>query len=282
MSGFSGRDCEIEIAGVGPAAGTATVPGDKKDGLQSRSVSRNASEIDVTTDDDEGWRKLLPQPGIRSVDLSFSGVMKVGEFRASSGPLQRHGQHRSHTMTKIVWPMTGARIQREITSKKPASFSFSRSKHTAEHSGAVTFSATFLSPAVKSHRYVREPTRCLPSVSSWTFPSTGRSISVSPGRRLSRWSSAGRTGCQCGSASTSLRIVDHAWVLYCGLYPHVEGLDRDEVIEAVMADPITYERCSLDLVLETLSPEAARQIEANEDDEGGEDKDPLSETAGAI
>lgn len=45
-------------------------------GLQTKSVALNGEPIDVTTDDDNGWRTLLADVGTLSVDLSIEGISK--------------------------------------------------------------------------------------------------------------------------------------------------------------------------------------------------------------
>lgn len=43
-------------------------------GVKTKAFTVNNEHVDVTTDDDDGWRTLLADPGTRSVDLSVSGV----------------------------------------------------------------------------------------------------------------------------------------------------------------------------------------------------------------
>jgi len=43
-------------------------------GVQSKSFSINNEMVDVTTDDDAGWRTLLADPGLRSVEVTVSGI----------------------------------------------------------------------------------------------------------------------------------------------------------------------------------------------------------------
>ncbi len=42
--------------------------------IQSKNPTFAREAIDVTTDDDNGWRTLLAEPGNQQVDLSFQGV----------------------------------------------------------------------------------------------------------------------------------------------------------------------------------------------------------------
>lgn len=42
--------------------------------VQSKAFTINAEPVDVTTDDDSGWRTLLDDPGVRSVEVTVSGI----------------------------------------------------------------------------------------------------------------------------------------------------------------------------------------------------------------
>lgn len=65
MAGFKGSKILIKKAAAVICAG-----------ITSRSLKINGEVIDVTSDDDLGWRGLLQEIGAQSVDVSFEGVMK--------------------------------------------------------------------------------------------------------------------------------------------------------------------------------------------------------------
>lgn len=52
-------------------------------GVQTKSVSVDGSPIDITSDDDSGWRTLMEEPGMRAVDMSIEGVTKDAVLRAA-------------------------------------------------------------------------------------------------------------------------------------------------------------------------------------------------------
>lgn len=108
----------------------------------------------------------------------------------------------------------------------------------------------------------------------------GSTYECIPGPALISAVEARPRGIPMREAVTSLRLTDHAWVLFCALLPHVSDLTEAEMIESVMADPLTYERASLDLCLETLSPEAARMIEGDEGEGEQQEPDPPPATSG--
>ena len=45
-------------------------------GLQAKSAAINNNPVDVTTDDELGFRTLMADPGVKSIDISFDGVTK--------------------------------------------------------------------------------------------------------------------------------------------------------------------------------------------------------------
>lgn len=70
-----GRDLLLEYSTDGGTTYTTLA------GVISKSVAINQEPVDVTTDDADGWRTLLAEPGTRSVDLSVSGVTESDYLR---------------------------------------------------------------------------------------------------------------------------------------------------------------------------------------------------------
>lgn len=52
-------------------------------GVRTKGVSVNKEPVDVTTDDDSGYRTLLSEAGQVSLDLSLDGITKDAELRAA-------------------------------------------------------------------------------------------------------------------------------------------------------------------------------------------------------
>lgn len=50
-------------------------------GIRAKTITANGEPIDVTTDDENGFRTLLSDPAVRSIDISFEGVTKDNELR---------------------------------------------------------------------------------------------------------------------------------------------------------------------------------------------------------
>ena len=67
-AGYNERMFKIKKAGTVFAA------------VKSKSLNLNKEPVDVTTDDDDAWRRLLPLSGARSMDGSFEGVITVNNF----------------------------------------------------------------------------------------------------------------------------------------------------------------------------------------------------------
>lgn len=55
---------------------------------REKNLTINNNPVDVTADEDNGWRTLLEQPGERQVDITISGIMRNNLFKdaAINGP----------------------------------------------------------------------------------------------------------------------------------------------------------------------------------------------------
>ena len=62
MAGFNGRSLTIDWD-------TTTLVG-----VRTRGVNMSNEMVDVTTDDDSGWRTLLATPGLKSVEVTVGGI----------------------------------------------------------------------------------------------------------------------------------------------------------------------------------------------------------------
>ena len=62
MPRYNGRDVVVKIAGTPIAV------------VREKTITHNKEAVDVTADEDDGWRRLLPIAGSRSIDVSVSGV----------------------------------------------------------------------------------------------------------------------------------------------------------------------------------------------------------------
>jgi predicted secreted protein len=98
-------------------------------GVQNKSVTINNEPVDITSDDDAGWRTLLETVGLRSIDISFSGVTK------------------DTSLKDLVLSATGAMIE-DVTIEYPdgseieGDFFFASLGESGEHNGAVLFDAS--------------------------------------------------------------------------------------------------------------------------------------------
>ena len=138
MAAFSGRDILLKIGGIGTAAATLR----DQDKPQSVSITRSRGEVDITDGEADGWRSLLVEPGTKSVDLSFSGVMTDEEYNRF---LDRYydDNNTAHYSIEIIHPADSGGTGSD--KKEVGKFFLQSLETTGEHSGAVTFSATFLS-----------------------------------------------------------------------------------------------------------------------------------------
>lgn len=67
-TGYSGRRFKIRKGGVIIAA------------VQTKEAAHNAEPIDVTNDDSEGYRRLLSERAVRSIDVSIEGVATIANY----------------------------------------------------------------------------------------------------------------------------------------------------------------------------------------------------------
>ena len=125
MAGFNGRELTIDYDS------TTLV------GIRTRGLSITADAVDVTTDDDTGERTLLPDPGMRSAEISVAGITSDEVLIAEilSGVSGR--------------TLTNAIVNLPSSLAVPGTVTFpafvSAFEITGEHDGAVEFTATLMS-----------------------------------------------------------------------------------------------------------------------------------------
>ena len=101
-------------------------------GVRTRGYTVSNTYVDVTTDDDAGWRKLLATPGVRSVEATCGGISSDQVLLAEIMGASITGE----TLT-IQLPLT--------TGTLAGNFLVSSFEETGESDGAVEFTATFMS-----------------------------------------------------------------------------------------------------------------------------------------
>jgi predicted secreted protein len=74
MSEQVGREMTLAI---GTDGSEATITG-----VRTKSFTINNEPVDITNDDDDGWRDMLSVPGQKSVDYSCEGVVVDDDVRA--------------------------------------------------------------------------------------------------------------------------------------------------------------------------------------------------------
>lgn len=108
-------------------------PGTLVAGVRTKSISVNGEPIDITGDDDLGWRKLLDQPGEVTVEISVAGVIKDELLITEGISITDRVQY-----TRFEWPGgTAGRLDGD--------FFLSAFSLTGEYQGAAVFEATFIS-----------------------------------------------------------------------------------------------------------------------------------------
>jgi TP901-1 family phage major tail protein len=101
-------------------------------GVRTRGYTLTNDHVDVTTDDDSGWRTLLATPGMRSVEVTVGGVSSDQVLIAAMMASSVTGEAISIGLPTTTGTLAG-------------SFFVSSFEQNGEHDGAVEFSATFMS-----------------------------------------------------------------------------------------------------------------------------------------
>lgn len=109
-------------------------------GISSKSMAVAKEPIDVTTDEDNGYRLLLDVAGTKTLDISFSGVTKDTDLRA----LILTEQSQLLTDITLEFPITGSQVTTgDVIS---GNFYFNGMSETGGGSdGAIEFDGTFQS-----------------------------------------------------------------------------------------------------------------------------------------
>lgn len=123
MAGHSGRDLIINWDS------TTLV------GVRTRGISNSNEMVDVTTDDDNGWRTLLATPGVKSVEVTAGGISSDEVLLAEFYNASTTGETLAITLPTTL--ATAGSIS--------GTFHLASFEVTGEHDGSVEFSATFQS-----------------------------------------------------------------------------------------------------------------------------------------
>lgn len=120
--GFLGRDISFQWGG--------NSPGDTVLGVREKGIECNGEAIDVTSDENDGWRTLLTEAGQNEVTISISGVTKDKRLKTAW-----HSQARTQPVF-ITYPDGG------ILS---GTFYLQSFSETGAYNDATTFEAELLS-----------------------------------------------------------------------------------------------------------------------------------------
>lgn len=102
-------------------------------GVRSKTITANGEPIDITTDDENGYRTLLSDPATRSLDISVEGLTK------------------DNTLRSAILTGSSALLLTDINIEFPngdtitGDFFFNSHEETGNHTDAVGFTASFQS-----------------------------------------------------------------------------------------------------------------------------------------
>lgn len=101
-------------------------------GIRTKGVAVNGEPIDVTSDDDSGYRTLLAEAGQMSLDISFDGVTKDNELRQAM-------------LADATLTLAGVSIEYPNGDTITGTFLLASLEETGTYNDAVTFSGTLQS-----------------------------------------------------------------------------------------------------------------------------------------
>ncbi len=107
-------------------------------GVKTKGYTITADYVDVTTDDDDGWRTLLADPGVRSVEVTVGGIASSQVLIAEIMKANITGEPLSIGLPTTTGTLAGT-------------FLCSSFEQSGETDGAVEFSATFMSSGVVTY-----------------------------------------------------------------------------------------------------------------------------------
>lgn len=124
MAAVAGR--KVKIYEGSKATGTLVA------GARSDSITINNEAIDITDKGDDGWRTLLNDASVRSVEMTVSGIVNGASLISKS----------LGVTTSLVAEYT---IDIDGIGAAAGDFHFSSMEITANHDGAAEFTATIAS-----------------------------------------------------------------------------------------------------------------------------------------
>lgn len=107
-------------------------------GIRTRGYTVTNDYVDVTTDDDNGWRTLLATPGMRSIEVTVGGISSDQVLLAEVMKSNITGEPLTVELPTTTGTLAG-------------NFLCSSFEQTGEHDGAVEFSATFMSSGIVTY-----------------------------------------------------------------------------------------------------------------------------------
>jgi TP901-1 family phage major tail protein len=128
MAARLGRKIKFKWGAAAPLAEIA--------GVREKGVTLNGEAVDVTADDNSGWRELLADPAENQVEISLSGVTKSHVLKADWF---------GGTRTKL------AEIEYDDGAKIAGSFYLSSYSETGAYNDAATFEATLMSSGIVTY-----------------------------------------------------------------------------------------------------------------------------------
>lgn len=131
--GYNGRAFKIR-------RGTVAAPGAVIAAVRTKSATRSREAVDTTNDDSNGWRVLLPVPGVRSIDVQVEGVASIDNY-----------DWLINEWLGNLWTDLFIEHANGGTEEAEHGFFLSALEHSGESAGDVAFTATFMASGEVSY-----------------------------------------------------------------------------------------------------------------------------------
>lgn len=101
-------------------------------GLRTKGISINGEPIDITTDDDGGYRTLLDEAGQKALDISIDGITKDNDLRQAMA-------------TGMTLTLAGVSLEYPNGDTLTGTFMLVSLEESAAYNDAVTFTGSLQS-----------------------------------------------------------------------------------------------------------------------------------------
>lgn len=101
-------------------------------GVRTKSLTHSGDPVDITTDDEDGYRTFLAEEGQRAIDTTVEGLTEDADLRSAA-------------LTGTTLLLTDVNIEFPNGDTITGNFFFNNFEESGEYQGAVAYTASFQS-----------------------------------------------------------------------------------------------------------------------------------------